>query len=58
MIWKTFLWIHQQSILLYDALKAKDLRAELVLLDGMGHGGKGWSEQVPRVAAFFIKSLR
>ncbi len=49
--------IHQQSILLYDALKAKDLRAELVLLDDMGHGGKGWSEQVPRVAAFFKKVI-
>lgn len=49
--------IHQQSILLHDALKANHIDSELILLDNAGHGGEHWENQVPVVSGFFNSIL-
>ncbi len=49
--------IHQQSILLHDALKANHIDSELILLDNTGHGGKHWGNQVSVVSDFFNRNL-
>jgi acetyl esterase/lipase len=49
--------IHQQSILLHDALKAHHIDSELILLENAGHGGKLWENQVSLVSEFFNTTL-
>ena len=50
--------IHQQSILLHEALKKKGGNSQLVLIDSTGHGGRNWPEYVDLVKNFFDKTLR
>ena len=49
--------IHQQSILLHDALDEKQVKSQLVLIDGAGHGGPDWVKYVDRVITFFEEEL-
>lgn len=48
-----------QSAHLYDALKAKNVSAEYVLVDGVGHGDLPWFQKpvIERVVTFFKKTL-
>ena len=46
-----------QSELLHAKLQEAGAPSTLVLLEGLGHGGDGWSEQLSRVVAFFDEHL-
>ncbi|MEM6377457.1 MAG: alpha/beta hydrolase [Bacteroidota bacterium] len=50
------LW--EQSQILYDALKDHNQSAEIILFEGLGHGGKGWSALFEHPLRFFNKVLK
>jgi len=50
------LW--EQSQLLHDALLAKGQSSRLILLDNLGHGGKGWSKLFDYPLDFFNDTLK
>jgi len=50
------LW--EQSQMLHDALRSKGQESELILLEGLGHGGRGWEELFGHLLRFFNKYLK
>ncbi len=46
-----------QSKLLYQALQKAGVKAELMIIKGLEHGGKGWDAQITKVESFFTKHL-
>ena len=53
---KLVLW--EQSQMLHDALRAQGQSSELIILEGLGHGGKGWPELFEYPLSFFNKTLK
>lgn len=53
---KLVIW--EQSQMLHDALQAQGQSSQFILLEGLGHGGKGWPELTIHPLNFFNKVLK